>query len=197
MSYYLKTNIMKLNLSILALFMGIYAFSQNQLEVSAESTIFPPKEVFIDCNVLTSEDKYEIVKDWINANFNIDNTLVREQECDNFITLVSTVEDLYEDYDYLIHSNRDVKYELAIQCLDNKISIKIKDFKVHFPETYTSGGWENVSINYDDLYRKNGKLNMKKKETLEKLQNHLEKVVFELENHIKSSNNSVTLANNK
>ena len=197
MSYYLKTNIMKLNLSILALFIGIYAFSQNQFEVSTESPVFPPKEVFIDCNVLSSEDKYEIVKDWINANFNIDNTLVRQQECDNFITLVSTVEDLYEDYDYLIHSNRDVKYELAIQCLDNKISIEIKDFKVYFPETYTSGGWENVSINYDDLYRKNGKLNIKKKETLEKLQNHLEKVVFELENHIKSSNNSVTLANNK
>jgi len=197
MSYFLKTNIMKLNLSILALFMGIYAFSQNQFEASTESSVFPPKEVFIDCNILSSEDKYEIVKDWINANYNLDNTMVREQECDNFITLVSTVEGLYEDYDYLFHSNRDVKYELAIQCLDNKISIKIKDFKVYFPETYNSGGWEDVSINYDDLYRKNGKLNIKKKETLEKLQNHLEKVVFGLENQIKSSNTLVTSVHNK
>lgn len=56
---------MKVNLSILALFMCIYTFSQNLDEVSAELSVFPPKEVFIDISNLSAEDNYE---KWFWAN---------------------------------------------------------------------------------------------------------------------------------
>lgn len=85
---------MKHILSILALFMSIYTFSQDRFEVSAESPVFPPKEVFIDISNLSDEDNYELVKDWLNVSFNSDNNLVIGQKCDNFITLASKVDDL-------------------------------------------------------------------------------------------------------
>ena len=188
---------MKHILSILALFMSIYTFSQNRFVVSAESPVFPPKEVFIDISNLSAEDNYELVKDWISVNFNSDDNLVIDQECNNFITLVSTVDDLYKDNSHLFKNDFDVKYELAFRCLDNKICIEINDFKVHFPEALYSGGWENFSFNYEDLFRNNGKINIKKKETLEKLQNHFNKVVYGLENHIVSSNTSIAYTQNK
>ena len=197
MSYILKTIIMKHNLLIFTLFVCIYTFSQNQFEVSAESPVFPPKEVIIDISNLSAEDNYELVKDWISVNFYLDDNIVREQECNKVITLVSTVDDLYMDQSHLFKNDYDVKYELAFRCLDNKICIEINDFKVHFPEALYSGGWENFSINYEDLFRNNGKMNIKKKETLEKLQNHLNKVVYGLENHIISSNNHMSFTHNK
>lgn len=188
---------MKLKLSVLALFMCFYTFSQNLFEVNAESPIFPPEEVDIDINYLSADDNYVLVKDWLSNNFASDNNIVLERECENFITLVSTVDDLYMDNSYLFINDYDVKYELAFRCLDNKICIEINDFQVNFPETLSSGGWENVSINYNDLFKRNGKLNIKKKETLEKLQDHLSKIVYGLENHITSSNSSITLAQSK
>lgn len=188
---------MKHNLLILAFFMCIYTFSQNLFEVSAESPVFPPKEVVIDISYLSAENNYELVKDWLSVNFYTNNNIVREQECKNFITLVSTVDDLYMDQSYLFKNDYDVKFELAFRCLDNKICIEINDFEVYFPETLSSGGWENVSINYNDLFRKNGKLNIKKKKTLEKLQNHFNKIVYGLENYITSSNSSITFVQNK
>ncbi|MDT8418277.1 MAG: DUF4468 domain-containing protein [Lutibacter sp.] len=188
---------MKHILSILALFMSIYTFSQNLFEVSAESPVFPPKEVFIDISNLSDKDNYELVKDWLSVNFNSDDNLVIDQECNNFITLASTVHHLYMDQSYLFKNDYDVKYELAFRCLDNKICIEINDLKVDFPETLSSGGWESVSFNYEDLFRKNGKINIKKKETLEKLQNHFNKVVYGLKNHIVSSNTSITFDQNK
>lgn len=188
---------MKHILSILALFMSICIFSQNRFEVSSESPVFPPKEVFIDISNLSDEDNYKLVKDWLSVNFNSDDNLVIDQECDNFITLAYTVDDLYKDYSHLFKNDYDVKYELAFRCLDNKICIEINDLKVYFPETLSSGGWESVSFNYEDLFRKNGKINIKKKETLEKLQNHFNKVVYGLQNHIVSSNTNMSFTQNK
>lgn len=188
---------MKHNLLIFTLFMCIYTFSQNQFEVSAESPVFPPKEVFIDVSYLSAEDNYELVKDWIRVNFYLGDNIVREQECNKVITLVSTVDDLYRDQSRLFKNDYDVKYELVFRCLDNKICIEINDFKVHFPEALYSGGWENFSINYEDLFRKNGEINIKKKETVEKLQNNLNNVVNGLKNHIISSNSRNSFTNNK
>ena len=101
------------------------------------------------------------------------------------------------DQSHLFKNDFDVKFELTFRCLDNKICIEINDFKVHFPEALYSGGWENFSFNYEDLFRNNGKINIKKKETLEKLQNHFNKVVYGLENHIVSSNTSIAYIQNK
>ena len=188
---------MKHNLSILALFMCIYTFSQNQFEVSAESPVFPPEEVFIDISNVSAEDNYELVKDWLTTNFYSEDNIINEQECEKFISLEATVDDLYMDQSHLFKNDYDVRYELAFRCLDNKICIEINELKVHFPETLSSGGWEDVSITNEDLIRKNGKLNIKKKETLDKLQNHFNKVVYGLENHIVTSNSSITYTQNK
>jgi hypothetical protein len=138
-----------------------------------------------------------LVKDWLSTNFYSDENLVIDQECNNSITFSYTVDDLYKDNSHLFKNDYDVKYELAFRCLDNKICIEINDLKVHFPETLSSGGWEDVSIAYEDLVRKNGKINIKKKETLDNLQNHFNKVVYELENYILSSNTSITYNQNK
>ena len=86
--------------------MSIYTFSQNRFVVSAESPVFPPKEVFIDISNLSAEDNYELVKDWISVNFNSDDNLVIDQECNNFITLASTVDDLYMDQSHLFTAIR-------------------------------------------------------------------------------------------
>jgi len=43
---------------------------------------------------LSDEDNYELVKDWLSVNFNSDDNLVIDQECNNFITLASKVDDL-------------------------------------------------------------------------------------------------------
>lgn len=188
---------MKLNLSIFALFMCIYTFSQNQFEVSAESPVFPPEEVLIDVPNLSVENSYDLVADWLKTNFNSVDDFILDQQCNDFITLVFTVDDLYMEQSHLFNKNCDVKYELTFRCLDKKICIEINDLKVHFPETLSSGGWETVTINYQDLFRKNGKLNIKKKETLDKLQDHFNKVVYGLENHIVTSNSSITYTQNK
>jgi len=74
---------------------------------------------------------------------------------------------------------------------------KIETIKKIVSEALYSGGWENFSFNYEDLFRNNGKINIKKKETLEKLQNHFNKVVYGLENHIVSSNTSIAYTQNK
>jgi len=188
---------MKHYLSILALFICIYTFSQNQFVVNTESPVFPPEEISVDLSKLSAEDNYELVKDWLSDNFYSGNNFIKEQQCKKLITLISTVDDLYMDQSHLFKNDYDVKYEISFRCLDNKVCIEIDDLKVHFPETISSGGWENISINYKDLFKKNGKINIKQKETLEKLQNHFNKIVDGLENQIIYSKSRLSIAQNK
>ena len=100
------------------------------------------------------------------------------------------VEDLYENNGHLFKNNYDVKYQLAFRCIDNRIGIQINNLKVHFPETISSGGWEDIFIKYEDLIRKNGEINKGKKETLERLQNHFNEVLLGLETYIQSQTNT-------
>ena len=189
---------MKINISILAFFICICSFSQSLFEVNSDSPNFPPKEVFIDISDLSAQENYELVKDWLSTNFYTGKNLTVDQKCSNFLVFSNEVKDLYEDNSHLFKNDYDVKYELAFRCIDNRISIEINDLKVHFPETISSGGWEDISIAYEDLIRKNGEINMGKKETLERLQNHFKEVVFGLETYIQShTNTSITYSQNK
>ena len=185
---------MKTKLSILMLLTFFTTFAQNKFELSSDAPVFPPSKVIIDVfSSSFNEDTFNLVNNWLISSHSSSAYVLLKGDSNDCVKIAFTVDDLYEENSHVFKKNLDVRYEITLQCINKQVYLEINNLQVYFPETTTSGGWENISINYSDLFKKNGEINLKKKQTLSLLQNHFNDFVFSLESYLRPSENSLSI----
>jgi len=188
---------MKNQLTVLLWFTCFYVCAQQNFHVTSQTADFPPDEVIVASPKLSIDDNYNLSLSWMEMNFSKAEGTIVKQSCNDFVAIECTFPKLYKDQTYLFSKKCDVKYELILRCLDNKVCVEINDFQVNFPKIGSSGGWEKVTISNKDLYKRNGEISLKKLETLTQLQDHFSEIIKGLDTYLNSPENRLLLADNK
>ena len=170
-------------------------FAQHQIELTENSPDFPPNEIIIDLPKTSIDDNYSLILEWSDNFIASNDEILINQRCNDYVSFTCTVPKLYKEQSFLFSRKCDAKYILTFRCLDEKVSMEINDFRVHFPETRSSGGWEKVAISYNDLFKRNGETNSKMINTFSELQEHFGKIINDFEAFMDSPKNRLSVAN--
>lgn len=136
---------MKKLLIIIFCFFSSLSFSQgSQFELTEEQSQFPGY-IVIESENLSIKQGYQSVLEWIHLTYDTPDKVIKSQVEDKYIRITG--------------SWTNVRYDIEFKFQENRVKFDITGLEAYAtPNKYSSGGWYNLSFDYEKGFKKNGKL---------------------------------------